>query len=118
MERISKPYSRLQFYHFVAGITQVSIFIYFMDFSNCNLEVVFVRLLSENEILKYCHQELCAVYLYEASHIELKNTYTLSNAVNCYRKLIGINVQLQMGKSIFMRLCFSEARMPYRFPDS
>lgn len=64
----SKPYSD-SVYHFVTGITQVSIFIYFMDFSNCNLEeVVFVRVLKWKWDLETCHQEHC-VYLYEASHI-------------------------------------------------
>lgn len=70
MERIEVSLTLDSVYHFVAGITQVSIFIYFMDFSNCNLEeVVFVRdCLSENEILK-CATKNIAVYLYEASHI-------------------------------------------------
>lgn len=68
MERIEVSLTLDSVYHFVAGITQVSIFIYFMDFSNCNLEEVEKRLLGENEILK-CATKNIAVYLYEASHI-------------------------------------------------
>lgn len=70
MERIEVSPTQDSVYHFVAGITQVSIFIYFMDFSNCNLEeVISIRdYLSENEILK-CATKNITVYLYEASHI-------------------------------------------------
>lgn len=58
--------------HFVASLTQVSTFIYFMGFNNCNLkerEVVFIRdYLSENEILEYYTNNI-TLYLYGASLI-------------------------------------------------
>ena len=70
MERIVVSPTLDSVYQFVAGITQVSIFIYFMGFSNCNLkEVISIRdYLIENEILK-CATKNITVYLYEASHI-------------------------------------------------
>lgn len=64
MERTEVSPTLDSVYHFVGGITQVSIFFYFMDFSNCNLEeVISIRdYLSENEILK-CATKNITVYL-------------------------------------------------------